>query len=69
MKEPADGTAGPCLMSCQRSRESGQVPADWKLASVIPVYKKGVREDQGTTELLVQPQFLENYGEDHTEYN
>jgi len=56
-------------MSCQRSRESGQVPADWKLASVIPVYKKGVREDQGTTELLVQPQFLENYGEDHTEYN
>ncbi|KAK4815500.1 hypothetical protein QYF61_003058 [Mycteria americana] len=26
---------------------SGEVPADWKLANVIPIYKKGVREDPG----------------------
>ncbi|KAK4827505.1 hypothetical protein QYF61_018805 [Mycteria americana] len=24
-----------------------EVPADWKLANVIPVYKKGIREDPG----------------------
>ena len=24
-----------------------EVPADWKLANVIPIYKKGVREDPG----------------------
>ncbi|KAK4827982.1 hypothetical protein QYF61_022684 [Mycteria americana] len=31
--------------SNQRSWEPGEVPADWKLASVIPIYKKGVRQD------------------------
>ncbi|KAK4824107.1 hypothetical protein QYF61_010627 [Mycteria americana] len=30
-----------------RSWESGEVPDDWKLANVIPIYKKGVREDPG----------------------
>ncbi|GAB0181560.1 mitochondrial enolase superfamily member 1 [Grus japonensis] len=27
--------------------ESGEVPTDWKLANVIPIYKKGMREDPG----------------------
>lgn len=26
---------------------SGEVPAEWKLANIIPVYKKGMREDAG----------------------
>ena len=29
------------------SWQSGEIPADWKLANVIPIYKKGVREDPG----------------------
>ncbi|KAK4827622.1 hypothetical protein QYF61_019832 [Mycteria americana] len=47
LKEVADVTAGPHSIIYQRSWESGEVPADWKLASVIPIYRKGVREDPG----------------------
>ncbi|KAK4806195.1 hypothetical protein QYF61_001118 [Mycteria americana] len=47
LKELADVMAGPLLIIYQRSWESGEVPADWKLATVIPIYKKGVREDPG----------------------
>ncbi|KAK4823652.1 hypothetical protein QYF61_005004 [Mycteria americana] len=39
--------AGPLSIIYQRSWESGEVPDDWKLANVIPIYKKGVREDPG----------------------
>jgi len=45
LKELADVMAGPLSIIHQRSWESGEVPADWKLANVIPVYRKGVRED------------------------
>jgi len=31
----------------RRSRESGEVPADGKLANIIPVYKNGMRENPG----------------------
>ncbi|KAK4810716.1 hypothetical protein QYF61_007690 [Mycteria americana] len=47
LKELADVMAGPLSIIYQRSWESGEVPADWKTANVIPIYKKGVREDQG----------------------
>ncbi|KFP47650.1 RNA-directed DNA polymerase from mobile element jockey, partial [Cathartes aura] len=47
LKELADVMAGPLSIIYQRSWESGEVPADWKLANVIPVYKKGVRVDAG----------------------
>ncbi|KFP58021.1 hypothetical protein N323_02901, partial [Cathartes aura] len=47
LKELADVTARSLSIIYQRSWESGEVPADWKLASVIPIYKKGVREDPG----------------------
>ena len=36
LKELADVTAGPLSIIYQRSWESGEVPADWKLASLIP---------------------------------
>lgn len=26
---------------------SGKVPADWKLANILPIQKKGIREDPG----------------------
>ncbi|KAK4831715.1 LOW QUALITY PROTEIN: hypothetical protein QYF61_018767 [Mycteria americana] len=47
LKELGDVTAGPLSIIYQRSWESGEVPAEWKLANVIPTYKKGVREDSG----------------------
>ncbi|KAK4818859.1 LOW QUALITY PROTEIN: hypothetical protein QYF61_020078 [Mycteria americana] len=47
LKEVVDVMAGPRLIIYQRSWESGKVPADWKLACVIPIYKKAAREDPG----------------------
>ncbi|KFP50862.1 hypothetical protein N323_02146, partial [Cathartes aura] len=47
LKELADVTTGPLLIIYQSSWESGEVPADWKLSNVIPIYKKGMREDPG----------------------
>jgi len=45
LKELMGVTAGPLLIIYERSWESGEVPADWKLGSVIQIYKKGVRKD------------------------
>lgn len=45
-----DVTAEPFSITYQRSWE---VPADWKLANVIPVYKKGMGKIQETTDLVV----------------
>lgn len=46
LKELADVIAGP-LSIYQGSWDSAEVPVDWKLADVIPIYKKGLREDPG----------------------
>jgi len=45
LKELADLMAGPLLITHQRSWESREVPSNGKLGSVIPIYRKGVRED------------------------
>lgn len=34
----------PFSITHPKSRESGEVPTDWKLASVTPVYKKDTRK-------------------------
>ena len=31
----------------QQSRLTGEVPTDWKLANVTPIYKKGRKDDPG----------------------
>ncbi|KAJ7411073.1 hypothetical protein WISP_104418 [Willisornis vidua] len=41
LKELADVIARPLSMIFERSQESGEVPVDWKLANVVPVFKKG----------------------------
>lgn len=38
---------GHLLIIYQKSWKFSEVPADRKLSSVIPVYKKGMREDPG----------------------
>jgi len=47
LKELMDVMAGPISTIYQRFGEAGEVLAVWKLASVISVYKKSVREDPG----------------------
>ncbi|KAK4810800.1 hypothetical protein QYF61_008773 [Mycteria americana] len=44
LKELADVIARPLSVIYQRSWESGEVPVDWKLANVIPIFKKGQRD-------------------------
>ncbi|PKU28023.1 rna-directed dna polymerase from mobile element jockey-like [Limosa lapponica baueri] len=55
LKELVDVMEGPLLITYQRSWESGEVPDDWKLAKVIPINKKGVREDPGNYSLTLFP--------------
>lgn len=43
LNELADVTAGPASTIYQGSRETADVPAEWKLVSVILIYKKGMR--------------------------
>jgi len=39
--------ARPVLIIFGRSRQSGEVPEDWKKTNVSPVFKKGKKEDPG----------------------
>jgi len=41
----ADVIAGPLSIIFQWSWESGEVPVNWKLTNVVPVFKKGKKED------------------------
>lgn len=56
LKELMDTTSRPLSINYQRSWESGEVPTDWKLTTIIKNYKKGMRKEN--TELLDE-QYLE----------
>ena len=43
LKECAEIIAIPLYLIFSKSLESGVVPADWKLANVSPIHKKGSR--------------------------
>ena len=47
LRELAEEIAKPLSIIYQRSLSTGEVPEDWRLASVTPIYKKGCREDPG----------------------
>ncbi|PKU44434.1 rna-directed dna polymerase from mobile element hypothetical protein [Limosa lapponica baueri] len=53
LKELADVMAGPLSIIYQRYWESGEIPADWKLANAVPIYKKGRGKTKGATDLVV----------------
>ncbi|KAJ7410928.1 hypothetical protein BTVI_51719 [Pitangus sulphuratus] len=45
LKELADVITKPLLKIFESSWKSGEVQADWKLVNVVPVFKKGKKED------------------------
>ncbi|PKU46357.1 rna-directed dna polymerase from mobile element jockey- hypothetical protein [Limosa lapponica baueri] len=47
LRELAEVIAGPLSIIFERSWRTGEVPEDWRKAKVIPVFKKGKKEDRG----------------------
>ncbi|CAM4703397.1 unnamed protein product, partial [Lepidochelys kempii] len=47
LKELADVIAEPLAIIFENSWLSGEVPGDWKKAIVVPIFKKGKKEDPG----------------------
>ncbi|XP_010006922.1 PREDICTED: protein pelota homolog [Chaetura pelagica] len=56
LKGPSDVITGPPSMILRRSRESGENAVDWKLANVVPIFKKAVVMQEGLAHVcLVTP--------------
>ena len=47
LRELVEVIAKPLSIIYQRSLLTGEVPEDWRLPSVTPIYKKGCKEDPG----------------------
>ncbi|KAK4806811.1 hypothetical protein QYF61_005607 [Mycteria americana] len=47
LREVADIVARPLSIISEKLWRSGDIPDDWKRANVIPIYKKGPKEDPG----------------------
>ena len=52
LRELVEVIAKPLSTIYQHSWLSGEVPEDWRLANVTPIYKKGCKEDLGNYRLL-----------------
>ncbi|XP_009999293.1 PREDICTED: protein FAM8A1 [Chaetura pelagica] len=47
LRELAGELAKPSSIICQQSWSAGEVPDDWRLANVTPIYRKGWKKDVG----------------------
>jgi len=52
LRELADVIAEPLSVIFERSWRTGEVPEDWRKANVIPIFKKGKKEDPGNYRLV-----------------
>ena len=48
LRELADVAAKPLSIILRQSWLTGDVPADWRLADVTPIFKKGWKDDPGS---------------------
>jgi len=69
LKELADVLAKPYSIICQQSWLTGEVPVDWSLANVTPIYKKGQKEDRSRELQACQSDLSagKGYGADYPE--
>jgi len=47
LRELAEEVAKPLYINCQQCWLTGEVPDDWRIASVTPICKRGRKEDPG----------------------